>query len=592
MRIKFIIIFILASISLTTKGQNIILSEGSFKINNSEFIPVGVNFAMGFKLLDNGEIYFNIAKDQCKENNCGTTKEELNNNLISLITEIENKGFNTLRIAGFAMYKNDFNKDISFPIYKDSKQLSIEVDDFTPYINAIERAVEIIEDNSNLKIIIITGSHGVDDVNIRGKYTNYLKQLKVRLEDFNSIFAYDIYNEPPFFTVTSKYEKCEIADMTHEWYAALTGRHLVTIGLFGTLDLFQFDPEVVCVDFINFHIFPYLLEWNNFNYEIAKSITARNYKWYARNVRKPWIIGETAFPGSDYHNSTNLSIGTEYEQEEFAKYTINAVKASGGLGIIWWQYSEVDWYNMNEDGPKARNNCYGIRYSNINNVPEEFAFNWKKASNIIPAFQNLSNPTFNISNNDYYNPKRYNYKGVTGIVTDVCNNPIVDAQIIVNYKYTKNDIIIKETNESFSDENGYFEIFSPNNVYEVIAFKITATGYSYIKLYNEDIEKKNFYEFKLNKIPEICIQNKLKNKTLFNIFPNPSKNYINIINKNDNTNIETIDIINNLGKKVLSIQNCNYDKKKNIPISNIPRGLYIIRIKHTWGYWSKKIIIL
>ena len=67
------------------------------------------------------------------------------------------------------------------------------------------------------------------------------------------------------------------------------------------------------------------------------------------------------------------------------------------------------------------------------------------------------------------------------------------------------------------------------------------------------------------------------------IYPNPSVNHVNIISK---TEIETIDIFDVTGKLVLKIESPN----KNIDISQLAKGLYMLRLYSEKGVTNKRIV--
>ena len=76
-------------------------------------------------------------------------------------------------------------------------------------------------------------------------------------------------------------------------------------------------------------------------------------------------------------------------------------------------------------------------------------------------------------------------------------------------------------------------------------------------------------------------------KELFNIYPNPVKEKMYIIN-NQNIKIKSIILIDYLGNEIkhFNTNNCNLD------IRGILSGLYILKINYPKGVIFKKIIIL
>jgi hypothetical protein len=70
----------------------------------------------------------------------------------------------------------------------------------------------------------------------------------------------------------------------------------------------------------------------------------------------------------------------------------------------------------------------------------------------------------------------------------------------------------------------------------------------------------------------------VKEEVIFEIFPNPTRDYI-TINSGDYTseNIIRIEIINSIGNVVISDQKMN-NKRYNLNLGGLPSGMYLIRI--------------
>ena len=74
---------------------------------------------------------------------------------------------------------------------------------------------------------------------------------------------------------------------------------------------------------------------------------------------------------------------------------------------------------------------------------------------------------------------------------------------------------------------------------------------------------------------------------IFNIYPNPANNLINI---NSNTNMSQITLLNSLGQVMMNIEpNTDFYQ---INIENLPEGIYSIRILTDSGLSTKLIVIL
>lgn len=78
-------------------------------------------------------------------------------------------------------------------------------------------------------------------------------------------------------------------------------------------------------------------------------------------------------------------------------------------------------------------------------------------------------------------------------------------------------------------------------------------------------------------------------ENIFNVWPNPANNTINISFKNDTQPIE-ISLINQYGNTIY-ISN-DISDKITIPVSNIASGMYMLRVKTTTSITTKKVIIV
>ena len=80
----------------------------------------------------------------------------------------------------------------------------------------------------------------------------------------------------------------------------------------------------------------------------------------------------------------------------------------------------------------------------------------------------------------------------------------------------------------------------------------------------------------------------LSNNKSVTLFPNPTKDHVNI---KSNEQIETISIYNSQGTLVLIKETSNLKQSGFLDIRNLPTGMYIVRIKTKNSMITKKIII-
>lgn len=115
---------------------------------------------------------------------------------------------------------------------------------------------------------------------------------------------------------------------------------------------------------------------------------------------------------------------------------------------------------------------------------------------------------------------------------------------------------------------GIMDIDLNNNVFNINNNSLTNYD-SYVIKYN-DLDLLGFENFQID---------------IINIFPNPCNDYLNILNK---TNIDKIEIIDMIGKKVIDISNCNNLLK--IDIKNLNDGFYNVIIHSNNRIYKNKIL--
>ncbi|MCE9539174.1 MAG: hypothetical protein K8R85_08150, partial [Bacteroidetes bacterium] len=162
------------------------------------------------------------------------------------------------------------------------------------------------------------------------KATEYnLKKVVHYFRNDTTIMAYDLFNEPLYFDVPER-DKKVVNKAMNRWASVAkknAPNQLITIGLTGIREVFEWDPAILDVDFISIH-----------PYEYEPEQVRNEMYWYANYIKKPWIIGETAIPAD------NDSISYE-TQAQFAHKTLKQAYDCGAIGYSWWQYKDVEWHS-------------------------------------------------------------------------------------------------------------------------------------------------------------------------------------------------------------------------------------------------------
>ncbi|WP_395054029.1 T9SS type A sorting domain-containing protein, partial [Flavobacterium sp.] len=83
-------------------------------------------------------------------------------------------------------------------------------------------------------------------------------------------------------------------------------------------------------------------------------------------------------------------------------------------------------------------------------------------------------------------------------------------------------------------------------------------------------------------VPEV-----IADKNSISLYPNPTKNTISIhLPESGNYQVQDISILNLLGQNVIK----NVKNNKNIDVSSLQKGIYIVNLKTNNGDWNSKFV--
>jgi hypothetical protein len=305
--------------------------------------------------------------------------------------------------------------------------------------------------------------------------------------------AYDLFNEPLYFDSIER-KKADIVPIVKGWHKLLkmyAPNQLCTIGLAGIREVFQWDPNILDVDFISFH--PY-------NHESGQVMN--ELYWYGNYIKKPWIIGETAIPAD------NDSITYE-EQKKFAHTTLKQAYDCGAMGYSWWQYKDVEWhaYLANYMGMVTRK---GETKTAKNNLSVQGTV--KPVAEEFKKFIPFGKKDSCICLANYYNWSQHKNFRITGRLTDENNNPIQGGVVLAWNQYWSHSY------HTITKADGSFELMSDFPFYHWIA---SATMYTMTRaeispdtarIYKDNIPTINIGNLKLSKlsITKILFYDELK----------------------------------------------------------------------------------
>ncbi|MBN2680946.1 MAG: cellulase family glycosylhydrolase [Bacteroidales bacterium] len=436
-------------------AQNVTIEGKKFKIGDEDFYPVVINYLVAYVYNDDEtEFVFSPIIDvdgwgyEC--NNQINCLEQMRKNL----QQTKNMGFNSVRIVHFEI---TFNDNQNFCIMgknetygKKHFELSSDFSDihsqnlFSFYKSFLNLAYE-----EDIKVIILCGGNGSLEhtQEFHEAYPNYLTALGSYIhnnctdQEKSALLAYDLLNEPLTNNQVALWpqsnapyhKKSYICQSVTNWYDCLKAsdpNHLITLGGQGFFDVFEWDLNILKLDFYSPHIYPGLASYldETFRYQNQEDLVNGYIYWIGKNSPMPWIIGEIGYgANTDLFTDPITTNGTLNNQKDFAHETLKSVVENGGSGYSWWVYSNLSWgnrcssYGLLNPGLCEPIPCTSLEkplveeFRNFN--PVNYSYNPQKPSN-------------------YYNPHYYDLSGVNlnsqtieGTVVDENGNPIEDAVV-------------------------------------------------------------------------------------------------------------------------------------------------------------------
>ncbi len=452
----FIIIILTACNQVTNKKRNLsktdfIYLEGkSFMHKNEKFFPIMLNYAVGFRNIDDKFYISPILQYENPEIFESNSKDSIQNQLRAHFQLIKEMGFNTVRIAFDRVFKDDEKNGYFFPA--DEKKLFLSKD-YQIIFDELSVLFSIAKEN-DLRIMLL----------IKSPVENHQleKFTKLLLQKFNQeacLFAYDFFNEPLYFDLShlpndKQFRKKEEAySIVKNWKQMMTKyapNQLLTIGLAEPLEVFEWDPEILDVDFVAFHTYHPLRVPN----EIY---------WYSKYTSKPWMIGETSLPA----DGDSITFD---EQSQFYKEVYKRVVNCGGSGIGWWEFQEPNTGNF-EAKYTAVLNHKGITKTNDGKFS---IIGTKKpvVAEILKLRNNKKDGDCDCLPN-YYNMLGYNNFKLIGTVINLKTNQPIEGAVIRGWN--KDWSVGQNT---FTNEKGEFTLYS-NDI--CAYFEISAPRMSNLK---------------------------------------------------------------------------------------------------------------
>ena len=438
------------------------LENDSFRLAESTFFPKLMNYIICPREIDGRIILSPSLEYDDPAVFDSNTEIESEERLRTHFKVIKKMGFNSLRLVGLNqldLIEADFETSIEVFQNRDrgNRQLNEKLTD--DLVAALRKVVEIAREEE-LRIMLLLPKP-MKNLNYSFKKKKYVEKILKTFSETPTIFAYDFFNEPIYFDNEEQEnskdrfrEKSNAKALVEKWLKQMKSyapNQLLTISFAEPIEVFEWDPSILPVDFVSIHTYHPLRVPN----EIY---------WFSKYIKKPWIITETSLPAD------NDSIAYA-DQVLFLKEALQRTINCGGIGFGWWQYQDVKW------GPFEHN------YTPLISIGERIELDsntyikgqFKDAAFLLPKLPMSKNGDCDCHVN-YYNMMGYNNYKIKGTVVDEQGRGIEGAVIRGWNEYWTIGM------NTFTNQKGEFNLYSND---ENVHFEISAPGYSRVSFYKE-----------------------------------------------------------------------------------------------------------
>jgi len=321
------------STAITPDPRFVSINERGFQLDGKDFYPVVMNYMVSMQT--DGKLLWPASYKGYGQNSYFNHASH-DSSMAEFQAEMEmirEMGFNAVRIVGIGEKRIDDKQTglmsvmAHFGNEKDTLFSLADSNNYNNYIGAIEKVFEACK-KADLKVIFL--SRMFDEIPATSEY---LKRLLIHFKDEPTVMAFDLFNEPLYFDSLAR-DKRDVYYITQKWQKIMrkySPHHLSTIGLAGIREVFEWDPNLMNVDFISIH-----------PYEYEPEQVRNEMYWYYKTIRILWLIGET-FIAAD-----NDSVPYE-NQKIFAAKTMKQAYDCNAVGYSWWQYKDVEWFEFHSN---------------------------------------------------------------------------------------------------------------------------------------------------------------------------------------------------------------------------------------------------
>lgn len=427
-----------------------------FKLEGQDFYPVSMNYIVD--IVEDGQgnrypaphrSYFASNQYECYN------EQECYDEIVEDMATLKNLGFNSVRVVGlgFGAVKDASGQVLDYPslLIGNSNNYIPTIlpigNDYSILFHCIQRTLDAAA-QSDIKVQLLVGGAKIDVESFRAPFLTYLEAVAAHFNNNSTLYSYDFFNEPAY-NDNANYSKQDVCGLVDSWHQAIKGNseyQLTTIGLANSSDVFEWDPGILKLDFLSFHIYQITAD-----IDVLKS----ELKWISEMSPLPWIIGETGFAAS---SSGSGGQGTLQEQRDFVKTTLELTRDCGGSGYSWWDYQDVHW-GLPEDHMGLLDHQNIVKPAGM-----EFGL-------FDPGIQGGTC----VTPPNYYNLEGFSNASISGKVVDDNGSPVGNAVIVCS------DGSYGNVAKTFSKSDGTFTLFS-NGPIEIL--KASAVGTQVVAVYD------------------------------------------------------------------------------------------------------------
>jgi len=456
------LIFSVTACTQKDKGDFIYVEGESFKYKDSSYFPILMNYMLSVHKCDDSLVIGPSVEYDRSPSEYATSSDAIYHRMRLHFRLIRQMGFNSLRLVGLNPLKYQSYEDSTIAqleyFEKEGRRELFNLDpNQKGLIRSLKKVVEIArEEDLHLMLLLPKPKKNAFENRLR---LRFIRNILETFRNDPTVFAYDFFNEPLYFD-NSEYQvykevnrnKKDARTITKSWkklMQELAPNQLFTLGLAEPIEVFEWDPNILEVDFLSIHTYHPLRVPN----EIY---------WFSKFTDKAWIITETSLPAD------NDSISYQ-EQAVFMKETLQRTLDCGGSGFGWWQFQDVSWGPFEHDYTAIMNRS-GYTYIDGDSILGTA----KPAAEVLRNFDLKKKGECKCHIN-YYNMMGYQNFMIEGKLINKDTEEPIEGAVIRGWNQDWSIGL-----NTFTNGEGVYRIYSND---ECVNFEISATGMQTVKFY-------------------------------------------------------------------------------------------------------------